>query len=171
MKTIKNSMVVIALMALSACKMIGPNYERPNLPIPENYGKNAVGFEDSELSEIPDQWWTLYNDPTLNALVEKAFNNNSSIKGAVARIEEADAQMREAGAALLPRVDAGANGNRTRVTEAGPFPPFGQNPRNNYQIGLSSSVELDFWGKLSRTKEAARKLCSYRPKAWWSVVI
>lgn len=156
MNIIKTLSVISLLATLTACMTVGPDYERPTLAIPESYGKNALPETTDMLTEVPDQWWTLYQDPVLNALVEKAFRNNSSIKDAVAKIEEADAQMREAGAALLPTVDADADGTRTRVTEAGPFPPFGQNPRNNYQLGLSSAVELDFWGKLSRKKEAAR---------------
>ncbi len=141
---------------LTACMTAGPDYKRPELALPESYGKNALPEESNALGEIPDQWWTLYQDPILNELVEKAFRNNSSIKGAVARIEEADAQMREAGAALLPTIDASGSGTRSRSTEAGNFPPFGGNPNNTYQLGLRSSVELDFWGKLSRAKEAAR---------------
>lgn len=138
---------------------VGPNYERPNLfALPDSYGDAHASLpSDMEKSnEIPNQWWTLYQDPQLNALVEKAFKNNSNIQAAIARIEEADAQMREAGAALLPTVNAGAEGVRNRVTETGFFPPFGPNPRENYNLSLSASFELDFWGKLKRTKEAAR---------------
>lgn len=155
-RIIKNLIAMSIPMALTACMTVGPDYERPNIALPETYGEKAAALEPSTLDKVPDQWWTLYQDETLNALVEKAAKNNSDIQTAIARIEEADAQMREAGAALLPTVDAGGNGTRSRITEAGPFPPFGENPRNNYQIGLSSAVELDFWGKLSRTKEAAR---------------
>ncbi|MGJ8618899.1 MAG: efflux transporter outer membrane subunit [Methylophilaceae bacterium] len=147
---------ITLLMLLSSCMLVGPNYERPTLALPESYGEVGQSLEPSTLNEVPNQWWTLYQDPELNALVEKAFNNNSSIKSAVARIEEADAQMRESGASLLPTVDLGGNGTRTRLTESGPFPPFGQNPRNNFNLALSSAVELDFWGKLRRAKEAAR---------------
>jgi multidrug efflux system outer membrane protein len=143
-------------MVLASCMLVGPNYERPKLALPESYGETGQTLEASTLNEIPNQWWTLYEDPELNAIVEKAFKNNSSIKGAVARIEEADAQMREVGAYLLPTVDLGGNGTRTRVTESGPFPPFGANPRNNFNLSLNSGIELDFWGKLRRAKEAAR---------------
>lgn len=148
--------VITLLLALPSCMLIGPNYERPKLALPETYGETGATLEPSTLNEIPNQWWTLYNDPELNAIVEKAFKNNSSIKSAVARIEEADAQMREVGAYLFPTVDLGGNGTRTRVTETGPFPPFGQNPRNNINLSLNSAIELDFWGKLKRAKEAAR---------------
>lgn len=148
--------VITLLLALPSCMLIGPNYERPKLALPETYGETGVTLEPSTLNEIPNQWWTLYNDPELNAIVEKAFKNNSSIKSAVARIEEADAQMREVGAYLLPTVELGGNGARTRLTELGPFPPFGVNPRNNFNLSLNSAIELDFWGKLKRAKEAAR---------------
>lgn len=147
---------IVLLTSLTSCMLVGPNYERPALALPESYGQAGQGIESSTLDEIPDQWWKLYEDPELNAIVEKAFKNNSNIQNAVARIEEADAQMREAGASLLPTVDLGGNGTRTRLTESGPFPPFGENPRNNFNLSLNSAIELDFWGKLRRTKEAAR---------------
>lgn len=147
---------IVLLTSLTSCMLVGPNYERPALALPESYGQAGQGIESSTLDEIPDQWWKLYEDPELNAIVEKAFKNNSNIQNAVARIEEADAQMREAGASLLPTVDLGGNGTRTRLTELGPFPPFGENPRNNFNLSLNSAIELDFWGKLRRTKEAAR---------------
>jgi len=157
MKTHLKSISVLALLiVLPGCTLLGPMFERPELALPESYGKNAETLEASTLQKIPNQWWKLYQDEELNAIVEKAFNNNSSIKGAVARIEEADAQMREAGAVLLPSVDLNGNGMRNRVTEAGSFSAFGENPRNNFDLSLRSSIELDFWGKLRRTKEAAR---------------
>jgi len=147
--------VLVALLA-AGCMTVGPDYERPDLGMPDSYGKNTPADTANALTEIPDQWWTLYEDPILNGLIEKAFKNNSSIKGAVARIEEADAQMREAGAALLPTVDLAGTGSRRRVTESGVFPAFGKNPNDSNQLSFNSAVELDFWGKLSRAKEAAR---------------
>lgn len=151
--------VIVGLLAgLSGCAMLGPDYERPSLALPDSYGdaETSLPSDMAKLNEIPNEWWTLYQDPQLNALVEKAFKNNSNIKSAVARIEEADAQMREAGAALLPTVDLNGNGVRNRVTETGVFPPFGPNPRKNYNLSFNASFELDFWGKFRRTKEAAR---------------
>ncbi len=152
----KQGSAIVLLTSLTGCMLVGPNYERPELALPDNYGEAGQSLAPSTLEEIPNQWWTLYEDPELNAIVEKAFRNNSNIKSAVARIEEADAQMREVGAYLFPTVDLGGDGTRTRVTESGPFPPFGANPRNNFNLSLNSAIELDFWGKLRRAKEAAR---------------
>lgn len=157
-KTIKRLSVLSILLILVGCMTVGPDYERPALALPESYGEAVATLPQdmAKLNKIPHQWWTLYKDPQLDALVEKAFKNNNNIQTAIARIEEADAQMREVGASLLPTVDLSGSGQRNRVTEAGPFPPFGQNPRSNYQLGFNASFEFDFWGKLSRAKEAAR---------------
>lgn len=144
--------IILALVVLPSCTTLGLDYFRPSIPLPETYGDVVL----SPIKEIPTQWWTLYQDPTLNMLVEKAYKSNTDIKSAVARIEEADAQMREVGAYLLPSVDLGGNGTRSKVTGAGPFPVFGPNPRKGFDLSLRSSIELDFWGKLTRAKESAR---------------
>jgi len=89
-------------------------------------------------------------------LVAKALQNNSDIKLAVARIEESDAVLREVGAALFPQIDLNSAASRTRATTTGATPVFANNPRSNFNAQLRTSFELDFWGKLSRTKEAAR---------------
>ena len=149
---IKTVSGITLAVTLSSCTMLGPDFFRPKTTLPENYQQ----ADATTLAEIPDQWWTLYQDPQLTALVEKTLKNNSDIKIAVARIEEADAQMREVGTAILPTVSLGGNATRNQVTETGIFPVFGPNPRNSYNLSLSSSVEIDFWGKLRRTKEAAR---------------
>ncbi|MDG2293676.1 MAG: TolC family protein, partial [Methylophilaceae bacterium] len=149
---IRQLSVILALLGLPSCTTLGLDYFRPKIALPQDYGNVAL----SPIKAIPSQWWTLYKDPTLNMLVDKAYENNTNIKTAVARIEEADAQLRETGAYLLPSVDVGANSQRSKVTAAGAFPVFGPNPRNSFDISLRSSIELDFWGKLSRAKESAR---------------
>lgn len=139
---------------LSACS-IWPDYTRPAVAVPEKYSQTQVSGTDAN-SQVISNWWTLYQDPTLNDLVEKSLKNNTDIQLAVARIEEADAAMREAGAFLFPQVNLDADATRSRVTEAGAFPVFAGNPRNNYIVQLGTSFEIDFWGKLRRAKEAAR---------------
>ena len=82
--------IILALTVLPGCTTLGLDYFRPSIPLPEKFGDVAL----SSIKEIPTQWWTLYQDPTLNMLVEKAYKSNTDIKTAVARVEEADAQMR-----------------------------------------------------------------------------
>jgi len=141
------------VLSLSGC-MVGPDYQRPSMDVPVAYTEPA---ENAEPAIRPD-WWTLYSDPVLNELVAAALARNADVRLAVARIEEADANLREAGAALLPEIDLTANPSRTRssTTTALPIPPGVPFIRNDYRVALSTAFELDFWGKLRRTVESLR---------------
>lgn len=146
---------VAVISALLAGCTIWPDYMRPKVAVPEQYSESPLAGADAN-TEIIRHWWTLYQDPILNDLVEKTLQNNTDLQLAAARIEEADAVLREAGAFLFPQVNLDTNASRTRVTEAGAFPVFAGNPRNNYIVQLGTSFELDFWGKLRKAKESAR---------------
>jgi len=143
--------LLVPMVLLSACQSLGLDYQRPQLPVPSQYSEQA----DQAQSKVSMTWWTVYQDRLLNDLVSKALQNNTDIKLAVARIEEADALAREVGAATFPQVDLNAGANRSRVTELGGN-PVTTNPRNNYKAELGTSFEIDFWGKLRRAKESAR---------------
>ena len=153
---IKLVSLAVTVALLSGCQSIWPDYSRPKVAVPAHYSETTDQAKDQANSTISNTWWTLYQDPVLNDLVAKALVNNTDIKLAAARIEEADAVMREVGAALFPEVDLDAIGTRSRVTEAGAFPVFSGNPRNNYIAQLGTSFEIDFWGKFRRAKESAR---------------
>ena len=148
---IKLVCVAVAAVLLASCKSVGPDYQRPLLPVPAKYGEAA----NPATAEVSNTWWTLYQDQTLNDLISNALQNNTDIKLSVARIEEADAVMQEVGAALFPQVDLNMNSSRSRVTAVGANPAL-INPRSNYRGQLGTSFELDFWGKLQRAKESAR---------------
>lgn len=142
--------ISIASFNLSGCKALGLDYQRAEPNLPEKFSETA-GAENVVLEE----WWKNYQDEKLNELVDLSLKNNTNIALAVARIEEADANMREVGGYLFPQVDFAADATRSKVTELGAFPTFGSPIRNNYSFGLSTSYEIDFWGKLKRNKEAA----------------
>jgi len=152
--TIKPVCLVIVALLLSGCQSIWPDYFRPKVDVPAQYAE--AGQPGQEGLSVTDNWWMLYQDKTLNGLMEKALQNNKDIKLAVARIEETDAVMREVGAFLLPQIDLDAGAKRSRVTEAGANQQLFSNPRNNFNVQLGTTFELDFWGKLRRAKEAAR---------------
>lgn len=144
---------VVVVAALLAGCAVGPDYERPTLPLPAQYPA-GLDAADAAGKEVPAQWWTLYGQPELDRLIAQALERNRDIEQAVARVEQADALARQAGAALLPRVDLAASGGRARVSPL-TVPPSG-GVGNQYQLGLSASFEIDFWGRLRRTREAAR---------------
>ncbi len=145
--------VLAGVLLLGGC-MLGPDYERPALDLPRAYAEPDVGTA----LPVPSDWWKLYGDPTLDELVAAALERNADIRLAVARIEEADANLRAASAAFLPEIDLGGNANRTRssTTTALPAPPGVPAVRNDVRLALSTSFELDFWGRLRRSVEAVR---------------
>ncbi len=142
------------LVLLAGCAL-GPDYQRPVLPIPATYPDNFEATEFSKQS-IPLEWWTLYGDATLNQLVADAFKNNTDVKVAAAQLDEAEAVLRQANASLFPEIDLGATGSRSRVSSSLATPNLPPLVRNDRRIAASTSFELDFWGKLRRGSEAAR---------------
>ncbi len=141
-------------LALGGC-MVGPDYERPGVPLPAAFaGADAAPAADS----VPTEWWRLFDDPTLDDLVATALANNTDIVQAVARIEEADANVRVVNAALFPTLNLGGAADRTAYSNkiALPAPAGTPSVRNDLLLALSTSYEIDFWGKLRRGSEAAR---------------
>ena len=141
------------MLLLVACKSVGPDYLRTDVKLPEKYSENELS--NSADKDILKQWWMHYQDPKLNELVEKTLQNNTSVAAAVARIDEADANLREIGGSLYPQINLSAAASRSKVTEFGSFPTFGGAERNHFQFGLNTSYEIDFWGKIKRAKEAS----------------
>lgn len=146
--------LALLLTGLSGCQLM-PEFKRPVVDVPEQFNSQLNAPADVQLS---GEWWRLYNDAELNALVDQAMQHNPNVAMAVANIEQADAYMREIGAALLPEVGLQGSATENRVTERGQFPIFpGFEPRRStFTFRFASSFELDFWGKLRSAKASAR---------------
>lgn len=145
-------LTLLLLLSLTACQTVGPDYQRADAKLPGAFTEADAGQADVALKS----WWTNFNDQKLNELIELALHQNTNVQLAAARIEEADANAREIGASLFPDVHLSANGTRNKITELGANPVFGAPARNDFKIGLSTSYEIDFWGRVRRAKEAAR---------------
>jgi multidrug efflux system outer membrane protein len=136
-----------------SCTLVGPDYKRPEINLPNAYRQEIN--KDNVVTDL-SMWWKFYQDPVLDELMDKALKKNVDINAAIARLEEADAYLQQIGAALIPSVDLMSQGNRTKATEKGIFPPSFPPFRKNFNIQLGTSFELDFWGRLRRAKESAR---------------
>ncbi|HVO90889.1 MAG TPA: efflux transporter outer membrane subunit [Casimicrobiaceae bacterium] len=147
MKALRTTGLLITTL-LCGC-MVGPNYQRPDLPMPTQYPDVPPS---SAASEVRPDWWSLWGDPELDHIVDLARTNNTDIGAAVARVEEANGLMREANAALFPSVNLNGTAGRGRSIISGVGPVTG----NFYQITLGTSFEIDFWGRLRRLLESAR---------------
>ncbi len=148
----KRCAAVAAVLALAGC-MVGPDYQRPAAELPGGFPE-STGVAAGE-NAIPDDWWRLFGDAVLDDLVTTALAANVDVAQAVARIEEADANLRAVNAALFPEVDLSGTAGRTANSNkiAAPSPPI---VRNDLRLALNASFEVDFWGKLRRATEAAR---------------
>jgi outer membrane protein, multidrug efflux system len=141
-------------LLLGGC-MVGPDYQRPAVPMPAAYPGAAT--ETGPVAAARIDWWTQFNDVQLTELVGTALSNNTDVQRAVARIEEADANLRAVGATLYPDVNLDGAAGRSRSSLAVTLPaPAGSNVHNDLLVSLSASFEIDFWGKLRRGVEAAR---------------
>lgn len=155
-KQLKLTTLATAMLFFTGCALVGPDYKKSDSPLPQNFSETDSAETASDT--LLQDWWKHYQDEKLNELVKLALQNNTDIQLATARIEEADANLRAVGATLFPEVNASAQGTRSKVTENGANPVFGNAIRNDYTLGLSTAYEVDFWGKVRRSKESARAL-------------
>ena len=144
----------LILLLLAGCTTVGPDYQRPDMPLPEKFS----GPADPAQPTVPADWWTLYSDPVLNDLVAAARTSNADLRIAAAQVQEAEAVVRQARAALFPEVTGSFSRTRSRIGTLTQPPPVSTAPleRNDARLVASTSFEIDFWGKFSRADEAAR---------------
>jgi len=117
-------------------------------PIPPKYDL-PPGSATAAQNEALRQYWTLFNDPVLDQLVEEALANNLDLKASLARIEAARASVLLAQSYLAPDINLNVNAGRSRISAvtSPPLPPGTQVTSNNFSVGLGVSYELDVWGK------------------------
>ena len=117
---------------LTGC-MLGPDYQRPALPVPEQHRDAeppAPGREAVSLADV--QWFALFQDERLQALIQTALANNYDMRIAAARVLEAAAQLGVTRSFLLPTVDGTAAVSRDRVSEESFSPTSRGFPRKQY---------------------------------------
>ncbi len=138
------------LLLISSCAALGPNYQRPEIDLPQTWGpENAT-------RAVAD--WGVFNDPQLLKLIEEAYQYNADIALAAARIDEVRALLGIADADRYPAISARADRSRTRQSQVGSMPLPTDTPvvSNSTRLTLNASYELDLWGRYRRASEAAR---------------
>jgi outer membrane protein, multidrug efflux system len=157
-------LLVGLLCALLAACSVGTAYRRPDIPLAQEWhetaspapgaGATPVSSARTNASSVwpAADWWHGLGSARLDELIAEAERSNDDLAGAIARVQEADAQARIAGAPLLPSVDLNAAATRQRATVTGEHPTV----FNLFNPELSASYELDFWGKNRAMRDAAR---------------
>ena len=148
--------LVPALLAFSGC-MVGPDFVRPKTTVSPSW----LDTDDQRVKTGPSEyrnWWTAFNDPALDRLIERAYRENLPLRTAGVRVLQARAQLGIAIGDFFPQTQQGIGSvqyNRTsdRASTAAFFP--GGFDYWQSQVGLQASWELDFWGKFRRTIQSA----------------
>lgn len=172
------SLPTLLMLLLAACSL-GPRYGRPSQDVPEAFRATAA---TAQAAWPEPEWWRAFGSTELNALIAAARAYNQDLAAAAARIVQADAQVRIAGAPLLPQVNAtgdyryqrsGIQGSRSGGGGVGSFAlsqdgtilsTGGSSSTSSsryrdfrtYSLGLDVSYDLDFWGRNRALAEAAR---------------
>jgi NodT family efflux transporter outer membrane factor (OMF) lipoprotein len=144
---------LVFLLGLSGCVVVGPDYKPPQTSLSTNWSTELDGGLTRAAADpnLLERWWTVFNDPVLSDLVERARAGNLDLRQAEARVREARAQRGIAKSALFPTVGANASVSRTESSEEagnGLSTDF-------YSAGFDASWELDLFGGKRRSLESA----------------
>jgi multidrug efflux system outer membrane protein len=141
---------LLVLLVLAGCSL-EPKYEKPAVDLPEAWKEAAPRFAED------GRWWRIYQDESLDKVVDEALAGNGDLLIAAARVDEARALLGEANSFFWPRVDAVAGASRQQISTrtATSFPGI---PReySNHRATLNVSYELDLFGRLRSNANAAR---------------
>ncbi|WP_241617262.1 efflux transporter outer membrane subunit [Rosenbergiella epipactidis] len=168
--------VLPSLVALSLCGCtVGPEFHSPTLAGPPrgaswHSGDPSLQGPATTEDHNSGDWWKNYQDPVLNQLVIRALNANPDLQTAALHFLSAQAQAGVTASQLAPQVDAtgqiirqqiSENGSSTRairslVQEPDEYVGLLASPYTSYQIGVNASWEIDFWGHVRRSVEAAK---------------
>jgi NodT family efflux transporter outer membrane factor (OMF) lipoprotein len=145
---------MLLITIISGCVTVGPDYVRPDITVYNNW--NTQHKSDQNNKEMDAQtlaaWWSVLGDPKLSGLIERAAKDNLDLKKAQARIREARARRGVAKAAFFPTLDATGSASRSKSSE-----DTGSGSTSDlYAVGFDAAWELDIFGGVRRSVEAAQ---------------
>jgi NodT family efflux transporter outer membrane factor (OMF) lipoprotein len=147
--------VLVAL--LSGCAVTRVDPPAP-VAAPAQYKEDGLWKQarPATAEPVPEQWWTLFDDPVLNDLQRRLVIGNENLKAAVAQLAGARAALEASRSALLPTLSVGVSGTRSaspdgNVTNG----TINRGPTNSVQASLNASWEPDLWGRLRLASEGA----------------
>lgn len=150
-------LVLAGVAAVGGCT-VGPDYVEPELAnLPDDWHAEITeGVLEGKAPIVT--WWTIFDDPVLSSLIERAGAANLTLREAVWRVEESRALRGVAAGQRTPDVDLSGNASRTQPSDNGPqgdLVPGGLDANDQFDLGVGASWELDLWGRVRRQVEAA----------------
>ncbi len=139
-KTRRLTMIISLAALTSSCMVVGPDYKRPEMKVPEKFKTESMQIQDqvsgNDQKAIPldskISWWTIYNDDVLNSLEQQIELKNYSVQAALAQLKQAKSSADIARAGKSPALVAGGIND----------------------IGILLSWEVDLWGRIKRETES-----------------
>lgn len=158
--------VTAAVAGLTACAM-GPDYQRPDISVGAEYGAaDSEGINSGWVRVQPQEdalssdWWTLFDDPTLDQMMENLLATNFDLAHAEALYRQAQATLQATRSGLFPTVGTSASATRSGSGLGDPggttFSGGGRGVQNQYSLSGTVSWEADVWGRIRRSVEADR---------------
>jgi multidrug efflux system outer membrane protein len=147
-------LVSTALLVLAAGCTLGPDYVRPTVDTPETW-RMAPG-EAADLANTP--WWTAFNDPVLDGLIDSALAGNRDVRIAAARVEQFLGALTATRSRFFPTVGYDVDATRAKASRVGqpPLPPGADPYFALYQASLGATWQIDLFGRVRRLNEAAQ---------------
>lgn len=145
-------LTMLAVIMLTGCTSVGPDYVSPNSKVPERWiGENTGSFKIENRSS--EQWWRLFNDPILDELIKNASDSNLDLKEAMARVDEYRSRLGVVTGKRYPTVGVEGDLLRQKTSKNAGY----SGVTNNYKgLGLEAGWEIDLFGRVRRSIEAAK---------------
>ncbi len=147
-----------AIVLLAGCA-VGPRYSKPATPVPPAFKEQPpVGWKQAHPADqlLRGKWWEIFQDPQLNTLEERIQLSNQTLKTAQAQFAQARALVRYNRAGYYPTVTAGLSATENKLSHNRSFVPS-KTSYPDYLLPLDASYEVDVWGRVRHTVEAARE--------------
>ena len=152
-------LLALAVLSLSGC-VVGPKYHPPAVQSPPAY-KEVGDWKPAQPNDqnLGGNWWTIFQDPQLDALEQQINVGNQNLKVAEAQFRQARAALRYNRADYYPTVTIAPSATRTRVSAHRPPPNgiFNGITENDFVLPVDVSYQADVWGRVRKTVESYRE--------------
>ncbi|PMX03090.1 RND transporter [Pseudomonas sp. FW215-R2] len=152
----KRTLLLIALSSLSACA-VGPDFQKPQSQLPATWQDSMHSGATLE-GKVDTQWWQQLGDPQLTSLVDRATKANFDVRTASNRLEQSRLLRKVTGSEQLPGISANGAYKRARNSSVGVLDESNLNGKAPFELwssAIDASWEVDLWGHVRRSVEAA----------------
>lgn len=150
--------LMLIIIIANGCKPVGPDYIPPENILPDAWDEQIVSNLSGPTSNL-ESYWKVFDDPVLNELIQKAKTQNKNLKIAYASVLEARSNLFGVSGKKLPKVVTGVEVSESKLSDDGSFaqlaPPDGFVPQSLFSVGINATWEIDVFGRVRRSVEAA----------------